>query len=242
MMQGLPATADTHPRAVFGPFAQTFLPSGTPEDILPELMAIGHLVSTRRGARAYIDPSVDQMVYVSRGATKLVATASEGREQIVAFHFAGDLISVPATAQHGYSLRALVDCQLLTFPTREFVTCIERAPAMMRQVLDRVMVALHRSRDKAVGLGRKTAEERLASFFIGMAERIGRTEGKACALDLPMSRRDIADALGLTIETVSRQLGRLRELGLIETSGRSGVRLLQPGALEARAAHCRFAT
>lgn len=241
MMHGLPATVETHPRAVFGPFAQAFLPSDTPDDILPELMAIGHLVSPKRGSRAYIDPGVDQMVYVSRGATKLVATASEGREQIVAFHFAGDLISVPANAQHSYSLRALVDSQLLTFPTREFIACLERAPGVLRQVLDRVMIALHRSRDKAVGLGRKSAEERLASFFVAMAERIGRTEGKVCSLDLPMSRRDIADALGLTIETVSRQLGRLRELGLIETSGRSGVCLLQPHALEARAAHYRLA-
>ena len=241
MMHGLPAQVDPHPRAVFGPFAQAFLPSDTPEDITSELMAIGHLVSPKRGARAYIDPSVDQMVYVSRGATKLVATASEGREQIVAFHFAGDLISVPANAQHAYSLRALVDSQLLTFPTSQFIDCAERSPALLRQVLDRVLVALHRSRDKAVGLGRKTAEERLASFFMVMAERIGKSDGKARAIDLPMSRKDIADALGLTIETVSRQLGRLRDLGLIETSGRSGVRLLDPTALERRAAHLRLA-
>ncbi|OZA93651.1 MAG: hypothetical protein B7X57_04260 [Erythrobacter sp. 34-65-8] len=237
MMHSAPAPVENHPRAVFGPFAQTFLPSGTPDDIVSELMAIGHLVSAKRCARAFLDPAVDQMVYLSRGATKLVATASEGREQIVAFHFAGDLISVPASAQHAYSLHALVDSQLLTFPTRQFVDCAERSPAVLRQVLDRVLVALHRSRDKAVGLGRKNAEERLASFFVAMAQRIGRPEGKGLVLDLPMSRRDIADALGLTIETVSRQLGRLRELGLIETSGRSGVRLLQPSALEARAAH-----
>jgi len=237
MMHGIPAPVDHHPRAVFGPFAQSFLPSGTPEDIVSELMTIGHLISPKRGSRAYIDPAVDQMVYVSRGATKLVATASHGREQIVAFHFAGDLISVPASAQHSYSLRALVDSQLLTFPTRQFIDCAEKFPPVLRQVLDRVLVALHRSRDKAVGLGRKSAEERLASFFMAMAERIGQPDGKGFRLELPMSRRDIADALGLTIETVSRQLGRLRDLGLIETSGRSGVRLLQPSALEARAAH-----
>lgn len=241
MMHGLPAQVDTHPRAVFGPFAQTFLPSGTPDDIVSELMAIGHLVSTRRGTRAFLDPSVDQLVYVSRGATKLVATASGCREQIVAFHFAGDLISMPANVQHAYSLCALVDSQLLTFPAAEFVDCAERSPAVLRQVLDRVLAALHRSRDKAVGLGRKSAEERLASFFMVMAERIGRADGSTFTLDLPMSRKDIADALGLTIETVSRQLGRLRELGLIETSGRSGVRLLEPAALEARAAHLRLA-
>lgn len=240
MMHGLPAQVDTHPRAFFGPFAQSFLPSGTPDEIVADLMAIGHLVSPARGARAYIDPNVDQMVYVSRGATKLVATACEGRDQIVAFHFAGDLISVPASAQHHYSLRALVDSQLLTFPTSQFVDCAERSPPMLRQVLGRVLIALHRSRDKAVGLGRKTAEERLASFFMVMAERIGVSDGKTWTIDLPMSRKDIADALGLTIETVSRQLGRLRELGLIETSGRSGVRLLQPSALEARAAHARL--
>ena len=90
-------------------------------------------------------------------------------------------------------------------------------------------------------LGRKTAQERLASFLVTMADRIGMQQGGQCVLDLPMSRRDIADSLGLTIETVSRQLTVLRDLALIETSGRSIVTLADIAALEDRAGHLAVA-
>ena len=99
------------------------------------------------------------------------------------------------------------------------------------------MLALSRSREKAISLGRKSAQERLASFLITMAERIGKNDADACVMELPMSRRDIADSLGLTIETVSRQLSELRDAGLIETSGRSRMRLLDLDRLNARAGH-----
>ena len=88
-----------------------------------------------------------------------------------------------------------------------------------------------------IALGSKTAAERLAVFLLNMAERIGTERDGLCAFDLPMSRRDISESLGLTIETVSRQLTKLRDDGVIETIGRSKVILRRPELLRERAGY-----
>ena len=183
------------------------------------------------------EPDEDRMVFVARGSTKLVAHASHGREQIVAFDVVDDLISVPARAAHAYTLVALQDCELASFSAAEFLRAARCDPHLLEDVLRSALTALARCREKSITLGRKTARERLASFLAVMAERIGSPQDGGCILDLPMSRRDIADSLGLTIETVSRQFGVLRELGLLETSGRSLVRLIDLPALEAKAGY-----
>ncbi|WP_427963395.1 helix-turn-helix domain-containing protein [Altererythrobacter sp.] len=202
-----------------------------------ELRDLSNEIALKKGKTAPLDHSINLTVYLASGATKLVAHAKGGREQIVAFHFGGDIISVPADAMHASSLVALKDSLLIVFPSREFYDRGASEPAILRPLLDRAQTALHRCRDKAVGLGRKNARERVASFLLSMAERMESVEEEALVLDLPMSRRDIADSLGLTIETVSRQFGELRDAGLVLTGGRSRVRLCDPAALADMAGH-----
>lgn len=194
-------------------------------------------VQTRKGDVARIDQNEDQIVFVTQGATKLVAHASAGREQVVAFHFTDDLISVPAHAGHAYSLIALADTRLLSVPAGYFLKLTSGAAPALLEIVLRTQTALHRSRDKAVNLGRKNAQERVASFLVAMNDRIGTSARQGSTIELPMSRRDIGDSLGLTIETVSRQFTELRSLGLIETRGRSIVWLPDIAALAARAGH-----
>ena len=201
------------------------------------LQKMAHLLPVCRGAMVPLDHTENSLAYVASGATKLIASASAGREQIVAFHFRGDLVSVPANAWHSYDLCALVDTQILVFPAREFIDLTRADPAFEDILLERSLTALHRCRDKAVGLGRKNAQERLASFLVGMAERIGSREDGSTILDLPMSRRDIGDSLGLTIETISRQFGELRKSGLVQTVGRCRVELCDLAELAKRAGH-----
>lgn len=190
-----------------------------------------------RGRMVPLDPARDALVFVGSGATKLIASASGGREQIVAFHFPGDLVSIPANGWHSYRLSALTEAEVLAFPAGELLEIAASEPPLQAGLLRRSMTALHRCRDKSVGLGRKNAQERLASFLVGMAGRIGIVETGRWTLELPMSRRDIGDSLGLTIETVSRQFSELRATGLIETSGRSRVLLRDLSALAERAGH-----
>lgn len=205
--------------------------------VADELRKLASTINVQRGCMAPIDHSRAMLVYVAHGATKLVASASRDREQIVAFHFGGDLISVPENGLHAFGLTALIESTLIVFPLNAMIDCAQGERSIMRLLLERAQTALYRCRDKAVGLGRKNAQERLAAFLIGMTERIESVQDDSYVIDLPMSRRDIGDSLGLTIETVSRQFSELRNAGLIETEGRSRVLLRDPGALARRAGH-----
>lgn len=190
---------------------------------LDALCRQGRLLTPGRGEDIPLLAGHGSVACICEGATKLIATASRQREQIVAFHFRGDLVSIPPSGEHAYSMKALKDSEVLLFDAETFLKIARGDPGLLEATLVRTQTALYRCRDKAVGLGRKSASERMASFLMIMAERIGTNEGGGCLLDLPMSRRDIGDSLGLTIETVSRQIGELRELGLAETDGRSRI-------------------
>lgn len=214
-----------------------FEPSVSTGSVANRLRALAQAMDIGRGRTVPIDPAKNFLVFVGSGTTKLIASASGGREQIVAFHFPGDLVSVPVNAWHSYRLSALVQTEILAFPAEDFLGIAVSEPLLQAELLRRTLTALHRCRDKAVGLGRKNAQERLASFLVGMADRIGLVEQGSCTLELSMSRRDIGDSLGLTIETVSRQFSELRLIGLIETRGRSHVLLRDLSALAERAGH-----
>ncbi|QYJ07817.1 helix-turn-helix domain-containing protein [Qipengyuania flava] len=185
--------------------------------------------------RASLGERGDRLVFIAKGSMKLVAHASDARDQIVAFQFAGDLVCVPARSAHAYSLVALEPCRIEAIGYEALIGICQGNAAVMGNLLSAARLSLARCREKSIGLGRKSAPERLASYLLSIAERIGRHTEDGVALDLPMSRRDIAESLGLTIETVSRQFTLLREEGLVETTGRSGVTLRDPAALAARA-------
>ncbi|NVE93466.1 helix-turn-helix domain-containing protein [Altererythrobacter lutimaris] len=203
-----------------------------------QLVHLSELVSVEPGQAARLDLRQDRVVYIARGATKLAALASHEREQIVAFQFAGDLVSIPRAEMHHYTVSALTSTTLLVFPAGQFLDCISRENDASRVVIERLRGALHRCRDKTVALGQKNALERVSSFLLAMAERVGGAELNSCTLELPMSRREIGDSLGLTIETVSRQFSALRDIGLIATRGRAQVSLLDLQKLTAISGRC----
>lgn len=195
------------------------------------------------------DPINDRLIYITAGSAKLVAqplAAGEaaGTVQVLAFHFAGDMVSVLRDADGDFRLIALADCRLIAFGTDAFLDIAQADPAVLRWVLRRSLQALDRSRTRMMQLGHKSARQRIADFLVSMAERFSDGSatgtGGACRLILPMSRRDIGDSLGLTIETVSRQFTELREAGLIETRGRSLVQLRDLAALAQAAGQTRF--
>ena len=209
---------------------------------LPLALA-SHVASTpltlTRGGSIYIADASDDTLFVIRGAAKLVAHVGLDREQILSFHLAGDAICLSGEGAHQLELIAITECEIAAVERRSFADPIQsNAPALML-LLDRTTRSLQRSRDKAVALGRKSASERVADFLLSMAERIGIHEKGRTHVNLPMSRRDIADSLGLTIETVSRQLGELRAAQVIETRGRSQVTLIDIATLHSRAGRSR---
>jgi CRP-like cAMP-binding protein len=207
-------------------FAARVMPEGSDDTARLQFAAAARAISVAREGVARLDQSCDQLVYLSSGSTKLVAHATHDREQVIGFHFAGDLLCIPARAHHSYSLVALRDTELVATCYDKVLELFGAHPGVLEILLESTRASLDRCREKAIALGRKTAPERVASFLIAMATRTGRTEEGAMVLSLPMSRRDIADSIGITIETVSRQLTILREQGVIETVGRSEIRIL----------------
>ena len=217
---------------------RTALPPGTGTgETADRLCAIGHTALLVRGEALAPDLHDDRLVYLAAGSAKLVAPVAGGGPlaQVLAFHFGGDLISVlhqSADAAWGdFRLIALSDCDLVIFPAEHFLDIAQSDPAVLRSVLTRSLQALHRSRTRMMQMGHKSARQRIADFLVSMAERLGDCTSGACAFVLPMSRRDIGDSLGLTIETVSRQLTELREAGLVVTQGRSRICLSDISAL-----------
>jgi len=214
------------------------LPAGTGEGTVADrLCALGEAAQLVRGAQLAPDLHEDRLVWIASGSAKLVAPHAGGPNgpvpggQVLAFHFAGDLVSVLRQSDGDFRLVALADCALVIFPADAFLDAAQADPPVLRSVLSRSLQALHRSRTRMMQMGHKSAAARIADFLVSMAERLADCTAGACAFALPMSRRDIGDSLGLTIETVSRQLTELREAGLIVTEGRSKVRLSDIGAL-----------
>lgn len=219
----------------FDRFARRVLPLPLDDRIRRDFQGLARVASVPRDAVLDFSECGEQIVYLVRGATKLVAHASEARDQVVAFHFTDDVFSVPPTDNYSYSVQTLEPGDVVSFPAGPFFDLALRESPVLKNLLDCTSLSLRRCREKAIALGRKTAGERIAVFLLGMGERIGHDGVGGIAMDLPMSRRDISESLGLTIETVSRQISRLREDGLIETCGRSGVVLRDRNALRRRA-------
>jgi|GEM_PF-96247 len=222
----------TDPIAHFG---ACLVPGGLDRSLVMQLSAASRMLSLHREEMARVDETCDQLVFLHQGATKLVAHASHDREQIVAFHFADDLVSVPAKTSHEYCLVALRATTLLTFSYDKVIELSAEHPAILRALLEASRTSLGRCREKSIALGRKSAPERVASFLVALSRRTAVEDGDKLLLPLPMSRRDIADSMGITIETVSRQLTILRERNVIESLGRSQIRILDLPALEGNA-------
>jgi CRP/FNR family transcriptional regulator len=218
------------------------LPAGTGDGrVADALCALGEAAQLARGQELVPDPETDRLVWLASGAAKLVARAPAAPHgeapagmpggQVLAFHFAGDLVSVLRQRDGDFRLVALTACELVIFPSDAFLDSAQGDPAVLRSVLTRSLQALHRSRTRMMQMGHKSAAARIADFLVSMAERLADCSSGTCAFALPMSRRDIGDSLGLTIETVSRQLTELREAGLVATEGRSKVAIADVGAL-----------
>ena len=214
------------------------LPAGTGDaPTADRLCELGLALHLAKGDQLAPDPRDDRLVWIADGAVKLVAPNGQGTPggQVLAFHFARDLVSVLRQSD-GHSrgdlrLVALTDSNMVIFPADRFLDTAQADAAVLRAVLSRSLQALHRSRKRMMQMGHKSAATRIADFLVSMAERLADCTSGRCAFALPMTRRDIGDSLGLTIETVSRQLTELREAGLLATEGRSRIALSDVEAL-----------
>jgi len=150
------------------------------------------------------------------GVILLYKMLPDGRRQITGFMYPGGFLGVAGASGYSYSAEALTQATLCRFPRRRLFTLFERFPKLEHRLFGIATDELTAAQDQMLLLGRKTAPEKIASFLLTLAERTGAADGAAeASIMVPMTRAHIADYLGLTIETVSRTLGRLKRSGLI---------------------------
>lgn len=176
------------------------------------LAVMGSGMGFERNAEIFAEDEPAEYVYgIASGAVRICKLMSDGRRQISAFYLPGDIFGLEAAGHHSFSAEAVGDCRILVLKRTAFLAQAARDDSLMAQLWEHSMSHLRRAQSHMLLLGRKSAQERLASFLLDMAERLS----KSGAIELPMSRQDIADYLGLTIETVSRTLTLLEREGLI---------------------------
>jgi CRP/FNR family transcriptional regulator len=159
---------------------------------------------------------VESYATVISGVVKLTKTLEDGRQQIVGLQFAPDFLGRLHANENGVSAEAASDVHLCRVPKAAMERLVKSTPAVAERLMEQTMRELDEARDWMVTLGRKTAAEKVASFLFLIATHLDpEATGDSRRFDLPLSRADIADFLGLTIETVSRQMSKLKSEGVI---------------------------
>ena len=187
----------------------------------------------------------DYFANVVSGVVKLTKSLADGRQQIVGLQFASDFLGRPFRARNPYFAEAASEVNLCTFERSRFERLVAEFPGMERRLFEHTLDELDAAQEWMLLLGRKSATEKLASFLLMVAKRTRQVGcSPAAALDfarfeLALSRSEIGDYLGLTIETVSRQMTGLKRSGVIELEGTRTVIVpdlskLQHAAEEAR--------
>lgn len=195
-----------------------------------DLQRIVHRVRVQEGRVIAGGPAnTKTFSIIVSGVVKLVSTRPDGQRQIVGLQFPSDFVGRPFGEPSSVAAEAATDLELCSFSGQAFEDLLAVHPDLERAVLKRILNDLDASRDWLFLLGRKTAEEKVATFLAMIAERMAtvvpdvrrRMGGDAAkTIRSPLSRSEIADCLSLRLETVSRQFALLKSRGIIETTGR----------------------
>lgn len=218
-IQPTPWTAATNVRT-----ANIVRPAG--EALFESVELVGAPMSFGKGAEIYGENEPADYVYkVLTGSVRIYKILSDGRRQIERFHFAGDVFGLEIGEEHVSSAEAMTDTTVLLVRRAAVLAVAGRSNEVANRLWTYTARELDHARSHAMLLV-KTAQERVASFLLQLANRFS-----ANSVELPMTRQDIADYLGLTIETVSRTLTQFQEKSAIELPSSRRVVLRNRGAL-----------
>lgn len=162
---------------------------------------------------------------ITSGAVKLTKTLADGRQQIVGLQFASDFLGRTYNERNHFFAEAATDVEICSFMCRDFEALLKKFPKLENRLFQNTLDELDSAREWMLLLGRKTAEEKVASFLLMLAKKSSllgcaqSNEFTFASFTLPITRTDAADFLGLTIETVSRQITRLKTKKIISVTG-----------------------
>lgn len=166
---------------------------------------------------------------VVEGVAMLSSTLADGRRQMVGLLLPSDFLGRPGRERSAYDVVAVTNITFCLFQRAEFERLVARTPQLERRLLEMTLDELDSAREWMLLLGRKTAREKIASLFVIMARRdaaLHRAKpGDGLEFPLYITRESMADYLGLTIETVSRQISALRKEGIIELRENRAIRV-----------------
>ncbi|MBR0682247.1 helix-turn-helix domain-containing protein [Roseomonas eburnea] len=176
------------------------------------------------------DPA--RFVYtLTEGMARLTRVLPDGRQAVIGFRFPGDILGFTPSEEHAFGAEMLTRGNVCRLDRRRLEQLFRRYPVMERRFLDLCMKELAASQDHILALGRFSAEERVAAFLVSLAEAQERRGHVGPVFDLPATRADMGEFLGLTLETVSRAVSAFRKRGWIRLHGHSGIELIDRPAL-----------
>lgn len=188
---------------------------------------MGAPMTFKRNAEIYGEGETAEYLYkVVTGTVRTYKVLADGRRQIGAFYVAGDVFGLESGEEHSFSAEAVTESKVLVVKRRAIVALAERDTEVARQLWTITARELQHAQEHFLALI-KTAEERVVGFLLDMAARVSAGN----QFELPMSRQDIADYLGLTIETVSRTMSQLESTDAIELPSSRRVVLRSRAAL-----------
>lgn len=220
--------------------ARLCLPCGLADDDviqLEKLVDVGRAVARDSHLFSQGD-RLTALYVVGSGALKTSTIDADGLEQITGFYYPGDLVGLDGLAdeKHRCSAMALENSTICRIPLKQLDTLLDELPALRRQLMRLMSRALSDDEQLLLTLGRKNSEGRVASLLVSLSERRAIRGMSLSPVHLSMKRMDLANFLGMRIETVSRVLRKLQEYGIIRVN-RSLVDILDYGALKRWSSH-----
>jgi len=204
------------------PFAKSDIRLGHRPETSASVLS-GMPMTYPRSAEIYGEGEAFTHIYqVVSGVVRIAKLLPDGRRQISGFYLPGDIFGFEADEIHNFSAEAVVQAKLVAFRWQSLIATGTRSIGFFHELLNVAMKDLRHTQAQLLVVGRKSALERVAAFLLEMSERSATSD----LVELPMPRHDIADYLGLTLETVSRMFAELKDLGAIALEGARRVRLL----------------
>lgn len=201
---------------------------------LANLRALGTMQRLEPGQPIFHEgDAVKRVFMLANGSLKIYTLLADGRRQITGFMFPGDFLGIAIDDEYAFTAEALNKAELWWFTREAFDRFVEENSRVERELYRLAAHELAAAQAQMVLLGRKTAAERLATFFLALLDRQELVDCHThTEIDLPMSRLDIADYLGLTKETVSRMLAHLRDRKLIRLASQDRIEILDRDGLK----------
>jgi CRP/FNR family transcriptional regulator len=196
---------------------------------------MAHAALRRVETKEFLFAEGDEISHVYRvetGAIALYKVLADGRRQVMGFAYPGDLIGLGIEGEHGMNAQAIKPTRVRCLPVTSLRQSAARDPMLGFKLYEALARELAATRDLMLTTGQRSAVERVAGFLLAFSRRNVRNGQDPATFELPMTRTDIGDFLGLTIETVSRTFTKLKLLGVIELPHCNRVTLLDINELQ----------